>query len=49
LPKKLIAELEDFFVNYNRIEKKKFKPLGTIDGKEAKKRVKKSIDEQEEK
>jgi inorganic pyrophosphatase len=47
LPEKLIAELEDFFVNYNRIEKKEFKPLGTSNAKEAKKRLKKAIDEQE--
>lgn len=41
LPGKLVTELEDFFVNYNRIEKKEFKPLGTINAKEAKKLIKK--------
>lgn len=42
MPDKLISELSDFFVNYNRIEQKEFKPLGTIDAKEARKMIKKS-------
>jgi len=41
LPFKLLEELEEFFINYNRIEHKEFKPLGTIDSKEAKKLLKK--------
>ena len=45
LPKKLVEELCDFFVNYNRAEEKEFKILGTIDSKEARKMIKKSIDD----
>jgi inorganic pyrophosphatase len=45
LPKKLVDELCEFFVNYNRAEEKEFKPLGTIDAKEARKLIKKSIEE----
>ena len=45
LPKKLVEELCDFFVNYNHAEQKEFKPLGTIDSKEARKMIKKSIDD----
>lgn len=45
LPKKLVEELCDFFVNYNRAEQKEFKTLGTIDSKEARKMIKKSIDD----
>jgi inorganic pyrophosphatase len=41
LPAKLVTELEEFFINYNRIEKKEFRPLGTINAKEAKKLIKK--------
>lgn len=43
LPKKLTDELSEFFVNYNRAEEKEFKPLGTIDAKEARKLIKKSM------
>jgi len=42
LPGKLITELEQFFVNYNRTEKKDFKPLGTISAKEARTMIKKA-------
>lgn len=41
LPVKLVTELQDFFVNYNRAEAKEFKPLGTINAKEAKRLIKK--------
>lgn len=41
LPGKLLEELEDFFINYNRIEHKEFKPLDTVNSKEAKKLLKK--------
>lgn len=47
MPDKLISELSDFFVNYNRIEQKEFKPLGIIDAKEARKLIKKSIEASE--
>lgn len=43
MPEKLVTELEDFFVNYNQAEHKKFKPLGTISAKEAKKILKKNL------
>lgn len=43
LPKLLVTELKDFFINYNRIEKKVFKISGTIDAKEARKMIKKAI------
>lgn len=43
LPKLLVAELKDFFINYNRIEEKEFKISGTIDAKEARKMIKKAI------
>jgi inorganic pyrophosphatase len=41
LPAKLVSELQEFFVNYNRAEGKEFKPLGTINAKEAKRLIKK--------
>lgn len=44
MPKKLVTELEEFFVNYNRIEHKKFKPMGTINAKETKRQIKKAKD-----
>ena len=47
LPKKLVDELCEFFVNYNRAEQKEFKPLGIIDSKEARKLIKKSIEDSE--
>lgn len=47
LPKKLVDELCEFFVNYNRAEQKEFKPLGIIDSKEARKLIKKSIKDSE--
>jgi inorganic pyrophosphatase len=36
LPDKTLKELEDFFINYNRIEDKKFKVIKILDAKEAK-------------
>jgi len=39
LPGGLIKELEQFFVNYNRIEEKKFKVLSIIEAKEAYKMI----------
>jgi inorganic pyrophosphatase len=41
LPVKLVTELQDFFVNYNRIEQREFKPLGTVNAADAKKMIKK--------
>ena len=35
LPENILRELEDFFVNYNKLEGKKFKPLKTIKQEEA--------------
>jgi len=35
LPDKSLKELEDFFVNYNQIEKKRFKVIKTYTAKEA--------------
>ncbi len=40
LPANIIKELEDFFVHYNKIEGKKFKPLKTIHQKEAMRLIK---------
>lgn len=39
LPGKLLQELEDFFINYNKIEGKKFKPLGIVNAKAARKLI----------
>ena len=35
LPEKIITELESFFINYNKIEGKQFKPLARINATEA--------------
>jgi inorganic pyrophosphatase len=35
LPDQVLEELGQFFINYNKIEEKKFKVLSVIDGKEA--------------
>jgi inorganic pyrophosphatase len=43
ISKKKMKEIEDFFVYYNQMEGKKFKPLGVLDGKEAWKVVKKQL------
>jgi inorganic pyrophosphatase len=40
VPLKLIEELEDFFSNYNKVEKKVFKVLGFVNAKKALKRIK---------
>ncbi|ANH81905.1 hypothetical protein A8C56_13800 [Niabella ginsenosidivorans] len=42
LPEKLLRELEDFFINYNREEGKDFRPQGFINAKEATKQIKKN-------
>jgi inorganic pyrophosphatase len=39
LPDQVMEELEQFFVNYNKIEEKKFKVLSIIDAKEALKMI----------
>jgi len=40
LPANIVKELQDFFVNYNKIEGRKFKPLKTIHYKEASRLIK---------
>ncbi len=35
LPKRTTDQLEEFFVDYNKLESKKFKPLGKVDRKAA--------------
>lgn len=40
LPKQKITELENFFVNYNKAEGKKFKPLGIVKSSKAMKLLK---------
>ncbi|HEY2727194.1 MAG TPA: inorganic diphosphatase [Parafilimonas sp.] len=40
LPQDIIEQLETFFINYNKIEGKKFKPLKKIDAKKALKLIK---------
>ena len=40
LPKDIIKQLETFFINYNELEGKKFKPLKRIDAKQALKLIK---------
>ena len=40
LPKDIIEQLENFFINYNEEAGKKFKPLKNIDAKEAYKLIK---------
>lgn len=44
LPGKITDELEDFFINYNKIEKKEFKIIKKLDSKEAIKIIKKNAD-----
>jgi inorganic pyrophosphatase len=39
LPESIIEELEDFFIDYNKIEGKEFKALKKLDPKEAGKMV----------
>lgn len=39
LPEKLMNELQDFFINYNKIENKKFKPLGILNAAKAAKLI----------
>jgi inorganic pyrophosphatase len=39
LPDNIVKELEDFFVNYNRIEGKEFRTVKKMDAREAKKLV----------
>jgi inorganic pyrophosphatase len=41
LPKQIITELENFFINYNKSEGKKFKVIKTITGKDAMKLINK--------
>ena len=38
--KQKIKEIENFFVYYNKVEKKEFKPLGTLTAKETWKMIK---------
>jgi inorganic pyrophosphatase len=40
LPKDIISQIEDFFINYNKISNKKFKPIKTIKGSKALKLIK---------
>ena len=40
LPKHFVRELEDFFVNYHRLEGKKYKLLGCKDATEAMRLIK---------
>ncbi len=40
LPKDIIKQLETFFINYNELEGKKFKPLKRVDAKQALKLIK---------
>jgi inorganic pyrophosphatase len=40
LPEEVLKELEDFFINYNQIENKQFKPLKRLPPKEAHKLLK---------
>jgi len=39
LPREITSELEQFFVNYNNIEEKKFKVLSIMDAKESSKMI----------
>jgi len=41
MPKSIITELEYFFINYNKIEGKKFNPIKNISGKDAMKLINK--------
>ena len=43
LPEEILEELENFFINYNDLEGKKFKPLKRLDAKEANKEINKSV------
>jgi inorganic pyrophosphatase len=43
LPDKIITELEDFFINYNKIEKKEFKIVEKLNNKDAFKIIKKNF------
>lgn len=40
LPKKILNELEHFFINYNEMEGKKFKPLQYLNAQQAQKLIK---------
>ena len=42
LPKDVINQIVNFFINYNKLSKKKFKPLKTIDASKALKIIKHS-------
>lgn len=42
LPEKMLQELGNFFINYNREEGKDFRPLGFLNAKEAAKQIKKN-------
>lgn len=44
LPKQKLTELQDFFVNYNKAEGKKFKPLGIVKATKAMKLLKQSVE-----
>jgi inorganic pyrophosphatase len=39
LPETIIREIEGFFVDYNKLEDKKFKVLGRLDAKYAEKNI----------
>jgi inorganic pyrophosphatase len=41
LDRELLEEIEDFFISYNRVRAKKFKPLGIYGPKQAKRLIKK--------
>jgi inorganic pyrophosphatase len=40
LPKDIVEQIESFFINYNKLSNKKFKPLKTIDASKAFKMIK---------
>jgi inorganic pyrophosphatase len=44
LPEGIINELEDFFINYNKIQKKEFKIIKKLNAKDALKLIKKHAD-----
>lgn len=43
LPKQIMTELEEFFVDYNKLEGKKFKVLKMMDAKESKTQIDKQL------
>lgn len=40
LPETILKELEDFFINYNKVQEKEFRVLSVLDAKEAMKLIK---------